>query len=229
MPDDSASESINVIVVGSAIDPDEFEWFASKTEQICASGKTQWVAADGGLDHCMRLGVKPDMVVGDWDSVSDPEIVQGLKHDTLDEDKDRSDFAHALAIAYEFGATRIFCFGVTGGDRPDHQVASLHEMARAAEVGEDQLEAICAHDPLADYYFISTEVPRLNLNVKKGQRISIFAWNGPAQGVKFSGLEFKLESDKLNPTSRGLSNRAIKDKVEVKVKEGTLLVVVPVH
>ena len=94
------------------------------------------VAADGGLVHAAALGVQPDLIVGDFDSVPDDlldaypaELTR--RHPVA---KDELDLELALNAAVERGASRLSVIGAFGG-RFDHSLAALLVAARLAGTG----------------------------------------------------------------------------------------------
>ena len=87
------------------------------------------VAADGGAAKAELLGLRPDVVVGDLDSLA-PETRERLRADGVDirahpADKDESDTHLALREALARGASQLVLIGALGGVRPDHALANL--------------------------------------------------------------------------------------------------------
>ncbi len=110
---------------------------ASLRDELVA-GAGLVIAADGGLAHADALGVSPDLIVGDMDSVS-PELLAryaGVERETHLERKDQLDLELALEAAVARGATTLRIVGAFGG-RLDQSLAALLIAARYAASGCD--------------------------------------------------------------------------------------------
>ncbi|MCJ7711876.1 MAG: thiamine diphosphokinase, partial [Chloroflexi bacterium] len=97
---------------------------------------TDIVAADGGFARARAIGLRPDLLVGDLDSL-DPALLAAAEADGVPArrarpDKDESDAELALLAAIERGATRITVLGAFGGPRLDHALANLWLLAHPA-------------------------------------------------------------------------------------------------
>ena len=91
------------------------------------------IAADGGIRHLTRMGITPDLFVGDFDSVSSagnsPTV---LRHPC---EKDDTDMALALREGEERGYRDFRLYGALGGSRFDHSIANLQLLLGAAARG----------------------------------------------------------------------------------------------
>ncbi len=185
------------------------------------------LAVDGGVDAWLKLKLPPHLAVGDWDSVKPAtrKRLDDFPHLTLPREKDRSDLYHALRMARLIGGTELVAAGLTGG-RADHALGVLLDFTHAAaELGFRRLRVIGAD---ADYEWIRPEMGTCELDVIPGRVFSLFAVDGPAIGVSLEGAEFPLKGATLEPGSHGLSNcRNKAGSVRVRVKRGTVLVIVP--
>lgn len=91
------------------------------------------IAADAGILHLERLGVKPDLILGDFDSLGhvpefpDVEVSPVRKDDT--------DSMLAARRAIERGCDTLLFFGCLGGRRLDHTLANIQTIAWAANEG----------------------------------------------------------------------------------------------
>jgi len=183
------------------------------------------IGVDGGMGVCKKLGLKPSLALGDWDSLKSRSLLKNVNHVTLPKEKDQSDLAFAIEAALALvEVEELIAFGVTGG-RPDHHQASLFELAEAS-VG---CPLVRAWDSDADYYFISgpkrVTLPMLPM----GRVLSVFSLDGEAKGVSLKGLKYSLSDVDLSPSSRGLSNEVLSSRTapEVSLRKGKLLVVIP--
>ena len=182
------------------------------------------VAADGGADAALALGVRVDVAVGDFDSIS-PESLAALeaagtrleRHPVA---KDATDLELALDEALRLGARRILVLGSDGG-RLDHLLGTLLLLAADAYAGVE-LDALLG---AARVHVIRGE---RTLTGEPGETISLFALHGPAAGVTTAGLRYPLAGETLAPgTSRGVSNVFAAAEARVSLRSGVLLAVRP--
>jgi len=182
------------------------------------------VAADGGVDTALALGLDVTVAVGDFDSVTtrglDTAARQGSRVIRHAEQKDATDLELALDEALLLGAGRIIVVGDPGG-RLDHLTAGLallgHERYADVEI-DAYLGAAAAH-------VIRSE---RRLDGTPGELVSLLALHGPAEGVVTEGLAYPLRGETLEPgTSRGVSNVFEAPSARVTVASGVLLALRP--
>lgn len=182
------------------------------------------VAADGGADHALALGLPVDIAVGDFDSIAPGTLETleraGARIDRHPAEKDATDLELALAAALELGPQRILVVGGDGG-RLDHLLGELLLLAGAASAGVE-IDAVLGQ---ATVHVVRGE--RL-LAGTEGELVSLFALHGPAVGVVTEGLAYPLRGETLAPgSSRGLSNRFTAAEARISLESGVLLVVRP--
>ena len=179
------------------------------------------VAVDGGYEILRSLGVKPDLYVGDLDSVR--RIHGEIPAVFLPHEKSYSDLRAALEICSELGIEHVEAWAVTGG-RADHHWASIEELGAQVRSrrGVSRLEA---HGEDAAFLWVTPAAP-LKLKIRPGTVVSVFDLGGAA-GVTTKGLAFNLKAGRLESGSHGLSNFARSKSVTVALKKGVALVVVP--
>lgn len=175
-------------------------------------------AADSGLDLLASWGVKPDIVVGDLDSVSPGALAGALGVETLrfSPYKDESDTELGLRVLKERGADHVVIAG--GGEgRLDHLLAirTLFERER------HPAEWHTAHESLR--YLASGE--RLDLATVSGEIISVFPLAPGASGMESGGLEWPLHGLVWKAGDCGLSNVATGTDAWIQAGEGNLLVI----
>lgn len=182
------------------------------------------VAADGGAEAALAVGLRVDLAVGDFDSISAAALAAleaaGTRLERHPAAKDASDLELALAAAVRLGAKRILVLGAADG-RLDHLLGMLlllaadawAEVELDAAFGGARVQVIRGERTLAG-------VP--------GETISLFALGGPAGGVTASGLRYPLQGDTLLPgTTLGLSNEFAAAEARIAVAAGVLLAVRP--
>ncbi|MBQ3101039.1 MAG: thiamine diphosphokinase [Clostridia bacterium] len=176
------------------------------------------IAADGGLKTLENIGVKPDMILGDFDSLGYiPDGDEVLLHPVH---KDDTDSMLAMREAMDRGYRDFVFHGCTGGARFDHTVANLQTLAYAAENG-------VRASMYADGYTIeSIHNSALRFDCGYEGDLSVFAHGGSAKGVWLSGLTYPLYNAELSPSlPLGVSNSFIGKEASVRVNDGTLIVI----
>lgn len=183
------------------------------------------IAADSGWDCARSIGLTPEVLVGDLDSISESGLAEarrlGVSIHEHPADKDSTDVEIAVDHAHRLGAERITV--LLGGDRIDHLLAALHVLA---DPGRESVRL----DGYAGADRITRVLPGHDTVVRTsvGATISLLPVGGPATGVTTRGLRWGLENGVLAAhSSRGVSNVADAETVTVSLTEGTLLLVEP--
>jgi thiamine pyrophosphokinase len=182
------------------------------------------IAADSGLAHLYALGLTPDVVVGDLDSV-DPEHLrradrEGVRIDRYSTDKDATDLELALTVAQDLGATAVTVIGGSGG-RLDHLLGGLNLLA-APRWSTMRITALAGPARLTVIH------DGAELTGSVGSIVTLLAIGGTARGITTTGLRWPLHHDDLEPTStRGISNEITDQIVTVQVRTGTLFAIQP--
>ena len=181
------------------------------------------IAADQGWTLAQRLDLDVDHLVGDLDSLDPADLrvatsrgVDIHRHPT---DKDDTDLALALQLAYELGAVEVLvCDG--GGDRGDHAVANLLTVAGWAGRMTATLTTSTAT--------ITMVTRGREVTGEVGSPVSLLPVFGPVREITTTGLLYRLSDDLLSPgSSRGVSNELVAPTARISVGSGTLLAVQP--
>jgi thiamine pyrophosphokinase len=182
------------------------------------------VAVDRGLDHAVALGLSPDLLIGDLDSVSRRGIewaeFVGMEIERHPRVKDATDMALGMAGAIARGADRITVLASAAG-RLDHLLGTMLHLA-ATDYRDVDVRALIDG---ADVMVVRTHV---EVTGEPGQLVSVVAVGGPAV-VTLAGFAFPLDAQILDPTTTlGMSNE-IGDigRCTVDVISGVVLVIVP--
>ncbi|CAG9611135.1 Thiamine pyrophosphokinase [Bacillus rhizoplanae] len=100
------------------------------------SEEVVWAAVDRGVYHLMQLGIIPQVAFGDYDSVTEEELVwmQKQKRDLhiVPKEKDQTDLEIAINWALEQESEQIRIFGATGG-RLDHSLANIQMLLKGLQ------------------------------------------------------------------------------------------------
>lgn len=176
------------------------------------------IAADGGARHLLRMGITPDLFVGDFDSIDSagdaPEI---LRHPTV---KDDTDMALAVREGQARGYRDFRLYGALGGARFDHSVANLQLLLSCARRGLSAT-LICGDQCTR----VLREGEKLTFPATSRGYLSVFAFGGQAR-VTLSGLKYPLDGATLSPdTPLGVSNEFTGQAASVSVLAGDLLVI----
>jgi len=173
------------------------------------------IAVDGGLAHCQAMGITPDLIIGDLDSIP-PELLKKYSKvptTIFPKDKDHSD----MELAIDTVRTRynIHKFGLFGAmeKRMDHALSNLYLLQRHPEkaVIKTETETI-----------IAIEGQR-RMNCYPGQCISLIPLGSPVIGVTTQGLKWELSEATLNQNFFSLSNVCLGSFFDVSIAQGTLL------
>ena len=173
------------------------------------------IAADGGLRHTERLGVTPNAIIGDFDSLN--YIPTGAE--VFPVEKDDTDSMLAVKLGLSKGYDRFLLYGGLDGERLDHTVANYQALQYLADRG--------ARGVLIGKDFCATVIRDGALRFTKGGEgdISVFCVGPDAAGVTIEGLYYGLENGRLTSGfPLGVSNHFTAAPARIEVKQGSLLI-----
>lgn len=181
------------------------------------------ICADGGGRAALAAGLKPDVVVGDFDSLSESELAalaaSGAALERHPRKKDETDLELALRRALIDGATDIVVLGGLGG-RLDHTLANAMLLAQPGLSGgrarlAGGAETLC----------VLRSGETLTLDGEKGDTVSLLPL-GDAAGIVTSGLAYPLRNEALRVgPARGVSNEMYSARATIRLGTGFLLCV----
>jgi len=180
------------------------------------------IAADGGTRNALSIGVLPQIVIGDLDSLSQPDRLQleqaqaqFLVYSTR---KDYTDLELAIRHALERGATEIVIASALGG-RWDQSLANIL-LLTLPELKNVRARIIDHHES------ISVIRDRAEIAGQVGDTLSLIALRGDARGVSIEGCEYPL-NDAVLPfgATLGISNVLIEPVATITVKDGIVLAI----
>jgi thiamine pyrophosphokinase len=180
------------------------------------------ICADGGTRYALALGLKPNLILGDFDSLA-PELQESLKNQEIDwieysKEKDETDSELALQHAIKKGYTSILLFGVFGS-RVDHMLTNIFALAHLLKNNIDTTI-------IEGNKEIRVIDKSITLHGKAGDLLSLIPLNGNVKKVKTENLQYPLHhEDLLFGYSRGISNVFTKSHAEVSIESGLLLVI----
>lgn len=172
------------------------------------------IAADGGIAHLNKLGIAPDAILGDFDSLG--YVPQGAQ--VFPVEKDDTDVMLAVRHGLDRGFREFLIYGGMEGKRLDHTVANLQalaflrtEDARGYLIGREQVATVMENETAV----FSADATGI---------LSAFCLGKDASGVTVRGLKYALENGALTSDfPLGVSNHFIGKEAEITVKDGKLL------
>lgn len=174
------------------------------------------IAADAGLKKLKELGIKPDLIIGDFDSLGARPA--GAEVITLPVEKDVTDTDAAAAEGVKRGCRSFALYGGMGG-RPDHTLANFSLLARLSRKGYR------ARLYGAGFEIIAVTNGRVSFPAGRRGAAAVFSWTDESRGVTIKGFKYSLSDGVLTSDfALGVSNSFTGVAAEVEVKHGTLLV-----
>jgi len=183
------------------------------------------IAADGGAHYCILLGITPDVLIGDFDSIAGTVLAefqqagtQIIQHPAR---KDFTDLELAVQHACSIGAVEILVLGALGA-RWDQTLANLlliaSERFRDVDIKliDGEQEIILVKEGMAH-----------KITGKPGDIVSLIPLSDHVQGISTEGLEYPLHDEPLLfGSTRGISNVLINSSAMITLKQGALLCVI---
>lgn len=172
------------------------------------------LCADAGWKIAEKCGVKPALVIGDFDSSDAPDAGNVERHPVMKDDTDTMlCLRHGLKLGYE----RFLFVGGFGG-RLDHTMANLQTLAFAAHHG--------ARAEMSDGRTWATVVENGSVCIRRRPgKLSMFSMSDRCCGITTRGTVYNLTDGELdNFFPLGVSNEFAEDEAKVAVRDGTLLI-----
>ena len=182
-----------------------------------------WVAADGGVNHCLVLGRNPDALVGDLDSVDASVVeqlalagVQVVRHPVV---KDQTDLELALEFALNIGASELLLMGALGG-RLDQMLANVLILGQR-------------HWPVPLRLVEGRQLVQLippnqtvTLVAQVGDTVSAIPLSDQVTGIIYTGMRYPLNNHTLPfGSTQGISNEVSERPATVRIASGRLLII----
>ena len=174
------------------------------------------IAADGGWLACRKTGITPDLLLGEFDSLStQPDFPHILR---VPVEKDDTDMMLAIKRGLERGETLFHLYGGMGGQRTDHTVANLQALLYLADHGaEGWLHG-------RGERWTAIRDGSIVFPARPEGILSVFCVGPDAEGVTIRGAQYPLEGAILTASvPLGVSNHFIGQDIMVEVIHGSLL------
>lgn len=183
------------------------------------------IAVDRGLEGIEQLGLQPDILLGDYDSVA-PEVLEKYKYDThilnlqYPPEKDYTDSHLAIVTAVEQGATEVCILGATG-TRLDHGLANLGLLKLCMEAG-------IAAEIVNEHNRVRMMNRRLIIRREEqfGTYVSLLPYTERVTGITLTGFQYPLREAEFElGISWGVSNEIVEEIAEIRIRTGILFVI----
>ena len=171
------------------------------------------VAADGGARSALALGLTPDIVTGDLDSIGDAREAIPADRIRPNPDPNATDLEKAVALCLDEGCDAVDIIG-GGGGRADHALANLSVLVRFGRRGRVRM--------VDERFAIELVDGEATVEGPAGTVVSLVAL-GSCEGVTTSGLRWELENAALEFSAYGVHNEIAASPATVSVRSGDLL------
>lgn len=180
------------------------------------------ICADGGAKHALEIGVTPDVIIGDFDSLPMQEQnkfdKQKTNFITFKREKDETDSELAVKYALEKNYKTLLLFGVLGS-RIDHMLTNIFALDYLTNPDADVTIIEGNQD-------IRVVHDKIKLTGKTGDLVSLIPLKGDVKKIKTTNLKYPLNNETLKfGYSRGISNVFLKNFISISLQGGSLLVI----
>ncbi len=191
--------------------------FFDKGDMVCA--------ADAGYLNLKKMGIVPDLLIGDFDSMPEPEkgkeTEKNMEIIKLPVIKDDTDIGYAVKEGLKRGYDSFVICGALGGKRMSHSIANIELLSMIKEKG-GRGELISGNTKIR----VIKEGEREEIEEKKGTHFSAFALTEKAE-ITLSGLFYPLDHGVIERSfPLGVSNHFTEEKALVEVHKGEILVII---
>ncbi|MCF6269242.1 MAG: thiamine diphosphokinase [Melioribacteraceae bacterium] len=182
------------------------------------NGAEYIIAVDGGANSAYKLGITPNCIIGDFDSIKPKvKVYFSDKSEIIkNERQDNTDVEKALELAIKMKYETVYLLGGTG-DRMDHSICNLGIVLKYF----NRIRIILLHGKTILHPY-SKDV---TLETIAGETISLYAFDDKTR-ITSEGLKYQLTNAKLRfGKNESTSNAALGNEVNLKVNEGIIFVI----
>lgn len=180
------------------------------------------ICADGGTRHSLAMGLTPNLVIGDMDSIERGQWLglekEGVSIELFARDKNETDLELAINRAIELGPKQLLIIGALGG-RLDQALGNI------ALLGDIRLSALDTRlDDGVEEIFICRD--QAQVHGRSGDIVSLIPWGNPVHGIQTQDLKWPLQNEALYPDkTRGISNEMTSQTASISIESGLLLLI----
>lgn len=200
------------------------------TEYMKSLSYDRLFAVDRGLEYVQAMGVVPDYVVGDFDTVDHKvllafEAAEGKgKVERHPAKKDETDTELAVWQAMEEGAERITLLGATGS-RLDHVLANVGLLCQTVERGID-MQIVDETNRIQILDGLHRSTVEIAKKEQLGTYISLIPLTDRVEGVTLEGVAYPVQDFTIvRGSSRTVSNEIASEKMRITIKKGQVLLI----
>lgn len=177
------------------------------------------LCADGGYLRALSAGIKPDVLMGDFDSC-DIERVEDLEKIVYPTRKDDTDLILALRYMAKHGYTDVEVLGCFGG-RQDHALGNIQSVLFGLSLGLK----VTLMDPRNRIFAVTEGVTEIER--EENSYVSFLCIGAPCEGITLEGFSYPLQDAVLTAEYPiGVSNEIVEKKARVTIRKGTLICVI---
>ena len=180
------------------------------------------ICADKGGFYAKKMGILPDLLLGDMDSIPS-DVLEEYKNNNVDmevfpSEKDMTDSEIAIWRAVSLGCTQLVIMGAVGS-RMDHSIANVFILKKLLEKG---VNATIVNEN-NEIMLIKDKV---ELKACEGYHLSLIPLTQKVVGITTKGLKYSLNDGELEiGKSIGVSNEFEQEVAQITIKDGLLLVI----
>jgi len=171
------------------------------------------IAADGGANNCYDIGITPDYVIGDMDSI-ERDVLEAMQSNTrvkvkVDKNQDKTDLQLALELAKKHGKDiTVYC---AIGSRIDHTIANFLCIEPGIRVQDPNNNVTIVED-------------KTKIKGKPGDLISVIAIS-EVKGLKYTGLKWNVNNLDVDSGWIGISNELTSSEASISLNSGRILLI----
>ncbi|HLD45398.1 MAG TPA: thiamine diphosphokinase, partial [bacterium] len=204
---------IIIFANGDLPDPDKTHALLRESDFI--------IAADGGTRHALALGLTPNIIIGDLDSLNVEQpalsLSKGLTFNAeiiqSPADKNETDLDLAIQHALTLNPEQIIIAAALGGrlDQTLGNIALVSNVQRSTS-------NVRLDDGIEEVFFCHEQT---QIKGASGDIVSLIPWQGEVTGIVTTGLKWPLQNEILYPQkTRGISNEMMNDTATIQIKSG---------
>ena len=194
-------------------------------QYIKAQSFSHVIAIDSGMEFLYRHGLKPDVIVGDFDSAEASVLekyrqMPGIEWRKFQPKKDDTDTEIAVLTALEQGAEELHILGALGS-RIDHSLANIRLLGFCMEKGVDAY-LVDAQNRIR----MMNQPLEMEKDNQYGKYISLIPFMGDVERLTLRGFAYPLTDYTMGGySSIGISNEITEKKATITMEKGTLLLI----
>ena len=201
---------IIIFANGDLPDPDKAHALLRESDFI--------IAADGGTRHALALGLTPNIIIGDLDSLNVERLTFNAEIIQSPADKNETDLELAIQHALTLNPEQIIIAAALGG-RLDQTLANIALVSNV----QRSTSNVRLDDGIEEVFFCHEQT---QIKGASGDIVSLIPWQGEVTGIVTTGLKWPLQNETLYPhKTRGISNEMMNDTATIQIKSGLLLII----